>query len=157
MRYTILVVTFLLTAAFAVDCTPGKSADGPTPPQTAAAKLDKAKTETKEAARAVQDYAYAQKAELIDKMNKELAGIQEELDRLSAKVDNSSDMAKADAKTKVDAVRAKVVRVKKQLDQAENATESNWNEVKGGFKESYGELKSSVDKTRQWLSDKIEP
>jgi archaellum component FlaC len=157
MRYTILVVMFHLTAAFAVGCTPGKSADGPTPRETAAAKLDKAKTETKEAARAMQDYAFAQKSELIDKMNKELTGIQEELDRLSTKVDNSSDTAKAEAKAKVDEVRGKYTRVKKQLDQAKNATESNWNEVKDGFKTSYGELKDSVDKTRQWLSDKIEP
>jgi hypothetical protein len=54
-----------------------------------------------------QDYAYAQKAEFVDKMKKELAEIQEELDRLSAKVERSSGEAKVDAKTRLDAVRGK--------------------------------------------------
>jgi hypothetical protein len=150
---------FSLAVALAVGCTPaeGKSAAGPIHRETAAAQLGKAKTETKEAALAIQDYAYTQKAELVDKMKKELADIQEELDRLSAKVDGSSDAAKADAKTKLEAVRKKWAQAKKQLDQAESATESTWDDVKGGFKKSYGELKYSFDKTRQWLSDKIEP
>jgi len=29
--------------------------------------------------------------------------------------------------------------------------------VNRGFRKSYGELKDSVEETRQWLSDKIEP
>jgi chromosome segregation ATPase len=137
--------------------TDGNSAVGPKQRETAAAQLDKAKTETKEAAQAMQDYTYAQKAEFIDKMKKELVGIQEELDRLSARVDTSIGAEKADAKTKLEAVREKWARAKKQLDQAESATESDWDDVKGGFKKSYGELKDSFEKTRQWLSDKIEP
>jgi DNA repair exonuclease SbcCD ATPase subunit len=159
MRPTILVITFFFVAALAVDCTSteGKSAAGPKPSETAAAQLDKAKTETKEAARAMQDYAYAEKAELVGKMNKELGEIQEELDRLSAKVDRSSDTAKADAKAKLEAVREKWARAKKNLARAESATESDWDDVKRGFRTSYGELKDSVAKTRQWLSDKIEP
>jgi hypothetical protein len=44
-----------------------------------------------------------------------------------------------------------------KLDQAENATESTWVDVKTGFKESYAGLKDSIATTRQWLSDKIAP
>jgi chromosome segregation ATPase len=159
MRHTILVIAFLLVAAFAVGCksTDGKSAAETKQRENAAAQLDKAKTETKEAAQAVQDYAYAQKTEFVEKMKKELVEIQEELDRLSAKVERSSAAAKADAKVKLEAVREKWAQAKKQLDQAESATESTWDDVKGGFKKLYGELKDSFDKTRQWLSDKIEP
>ena len=159
MKHTILVITFFLVAAFAVSCTSkaGKSAAEAKHRETAEAQLDKAKTETKEAAQAVQDYAYAQKAEFVDNMKKELVEIQEELDRLSAKVDRSSAAAKADAKAKLEAVREKWAQAKKQLDQAESATESTWNDVKGGFKKLYGELRDSFDKTRQWLSDTIEP
>jgi uncharacterized protein YukE len=150
--------TFVLAAALATGCAPveEKSAAGPTRGETAA-RREKAKTEVKEAARAIQDYAYAQKAELIDKMNKELVEIQNEVDRLAAKVDQSSDTAKEEAKTKVTALREKYIQAKKQLEQAESATESTWDEMKGRFKKSHGELKNSVDKTRQWLSDKIEP
>jgi hypothetical protein len=54
-------------------------------------------------------------------------------------------------------VREKWAQAKKQLDGAETATESNWDDVKNGFKQSYADLKDSFNKTRQWLSDKIAP
>jgi hypothetical protein len=159
MRHTLLVISFLLVAAFAMGCksTDGKSAAETKHREDAAAQLDKAKTETKEAAQAVQDYAYAQKAEFVEKMKKELAEIQEELDRLSTKVERSSGAAKTDAKAKLEEVREKWAQTKKQLDQTESATESTWNDVESTFKKLYGELKDSFEKTRQWLSDKIEP
>jgi hypothetical protein len=119
--------------------------------------LEKAKAETKEAAQAMRDYAYAEKTEFVDRMGKELVSIQEELDRLGTKVDKASGAAKADAKVKLQTARDKWAQAKKQLDQAETATESSWDDVKTGFKQSYGDLKDSFDKTRQWLSDKIAP
>jgi len=54
-------------------------------------------------------------------------------------------------------VREKWTQTKQQLDRAETATASNWDEVKNGFKQSYADLKNSFEKTRQWLSDKIAP
>jgi ferredoxin-NADP reductase len=159
MRDTISVILFLLVAALAACCTSvdAKSAAGSKQSKTAALQLDQAKTEAKEAARAIQDYAYAQKAEFVDKMKKELLEIEVETNRLAFEVDRSSSTAKADAKAELDAVREKWARAKKQLDQAESATESTWKQVKGGFKKSHDDLKDSFDKTRQWLSDKIEP
>jgi hypothetical protein len=105
----------------------------------------------------MRDYAYAEKADFVDKMKKELVSIQEEMDRLGTKVDRASGAAKADAKVKLETVREKWVQAKKQLDRAENTTESGWDDVKNGFKQSYADLKDSFDKTRQWLSDKIAP
>ena len=105
----------------------------------------------------MREYAYAEKAEFVAKMKKELVSTQEELDRLGAKVDGASGAAKADAKVKLAAVREKWAQAKKQLDGAETATESNWDDVKNGFKQSYADLKDSFNKTRQWLSDKIAP
>jgi flagellin-like hook-associated protein FlgL len=154
-----LAVILLLVAGLAVGCTStdGKSAAEPKLGDIAAAKRDKAETEMKEATQAMQDYAYAQKAVFVDEMKKDLAEIQEELDRLSAKVDRSSGTAEADAKIQLEAVREKWTQAKKQLDLAESSTESTWDEVKGGFKKAHSELKESFEKTRQWLSDKIEP
>jgi chromosome segregation ATPase len=152
-------MTFFILATLAVGCTPKgeNSAVGSEQGETVASQFDKARTETKEAAQAMQDYAYAQKADFVDMMKKELAVIQEELDQLSARVDSSSTAAKADAKARLDAIREQWALAKKQLDQAESATEDTWDDVKAGFKRSYGELKDSYDKTRQWLSDKIQP
>ena len=103
------------------------------------------------------DYAYAEKTEFVDKMRRELVGTQEELDRLSAKVESAGGAAKTDAKAKLETVREKWTQAKKQLDRAATATASDWEDVKNGFKQSYTDLKDSSDKTRQWLSDKIAP
>jgi Skp family chaperone for outer membrane proteins len=159
MRNTIVVTTFLIAAASAVGCTSkdDKSAARPKQQGSAAVRLDKAKAETKEAAQAMRDYAYAEKAEFVDRMKKELVSMQEELDRLGAKADKASDGAKADAKVKLEAAREKWTQAKKQLDRAESATESTWDDVKNGFKRSYADLQDSFTRTRQWLSDKIAP
>jgi hypothetical protein len=159
MRHAILVTTFFISGVCLVSCTSkdGKSAVAPKPQGSAAVHLEKAKAETKEAAQAMRDYAYAEKTEFVDRMGKELVSIQEELDRLGAKVDKASGAAKADAKVKLQTARDKWTQAKRQLDQAETATESSWDDVKTGFKQSYTDLQDSFAKTRQGLSDKVAP
>ena len=159
MKHMILAITFTLATALAVGSAAAdeKSAAGPKPSGTAAAQLDQAKTETKEAAQAVQDYTYKQKSEFVAQMKKDLAGIQEELKKLSARVNKSSGAAKAEAKAKLKALRKNLAQAKKQLNRTGSATESNWDGVKSSIQKSYSELKDSFEKTRQWLSEKIEP
>ena len=157
--FCIYFFVFSAAAALAVDCK--STADQPTagtPQDSAAAfQLGKAKAATVEAAQAMEDYAYARKTEFVAKMNKDLGVLQDEVNLLAAKADGASGAAKADAKDQLAAVRAKWSKTKQQLDQAQNATESTWNDVKNGFKESYAGLKDSVDTTRKWLSEKIAP
>lgn len=159
MKHTILVMRLFLVAGVAVGCASGdgESAAESKQPGTAAVQRDKATTATKEAAQAIQDYAYAQRAEFIDEMKEELSQIQVELDKLSAEIDRSSGVAKDDAKADLEALREKWTDAKKQLDQAESATESSWEDAQGRFKKSHNDLKDSLDKTRQWLSEKIAP
>ena len=155
MRHTNPIMSFLFVAGLTAGCasTDATAGGGPIPSGNAAVQLEKAKTETKGAAVAVQDYAFAQKAEFVEKMKKDLVGVQEEVDRLAAKVDKSDDSAKADAKSRLEVVRAKWLQAKKQLDAAESATESTWDDMKASVQTSYGELKDSFDTTRQWLSE----
>ena len=153
------VIAFLLALALAAGCksTVEKSTAATKQDELAALQLGKAKAATKEAAQAMEDYAFTQKAEFVAAMNKELVAIQEELDHLTAKVESSGGAVKADAKAKLEAAREKWALTKRALDQAESATESSWKDVKGGFRESYAGLKDSIAMTRQWLSDKIAP
>ena len=159
MRHAILVLRFILVTALAIGCTStyGKAAAEERRSQTVAAQNEKAEAEAKEAAPEMQDYTYAQKAEFVEKMKKELVGIQKELDRLSAKVDRSNSETKADAKAKLEMVREKWNEANNQLDQAERATESTWDDVKNSFRMSCRELKDSLEKSCQWVSKKIEP
>ena len=159
MKVSTLAAAFFVAAALVVSC---KSTTETSPSRTgqdsaAALQLVKAKAATAEAVVAMDDYAYARKAEFVAKMESELVATQEELDRLGVKVASSAGAVKAEATTKLDAARVKLAQSKQQLQQAENATESTWNDVKKGYKESYGGLKDSIVLTRQWLSDKIAP
>jgi predicted neutral ceramidase superfamily lipid hydrolase len=150
MKNKILIVTFISVAAFAVGCQ--KSDD-----KTAAQQIDKVQTETKQAAQDMQDYTFAQKAEFVKAMQTQLAALNQDLDKLSAKIDSSSDDVKAAAKPKLQALREQAGKMNQQLTDAQNATESTWESVKAGSKKAYAALENSFMESRQWLSDKIAP
>jgi capsule polysaccharide export protein KpsE/RkpR len=158
MRHAILVFTLVLAAGFGGrSLAAGTKSTEAKPVESAATKGEKAKADAKQTARAIEDYAYAQKAEFVADMKKELATIQADLDRLAAKVEKSGGTARTDAKAKLDAGRTDWARAKKQLDRAESATDATWNDVRASFKAAYSDLKLDVDGARQWLSDKIAP
>jgi DNA anti-recombination protein RmuC len=143
-----LVITLLSAAAFTVGC----NKEGTTSQQ-----LDKVQAETKQAAQDMKDYTFAQKAEFVAKMQGQLDEINRDLDQLAAKIESSSDAAKAEPKPKLQALRDQTAKLTKQLDEARNATESTWGDVKAGFKKGYSELKDGFQQARQWVSDKIAP
>lgn len=152
-----LALAFIATTVFAVGCTPPAEPSGPAARQTAAQQLNQVKQETKVAAQEMQDYAYAQKAEFVAKMQGQLTEIDRDLDLLAARVEKASDAAKAEAKPKIQALRDQTAKLTKQLEEARNANESAWGDVKAGFKKGYGELKDGFQTARQWVSDKIAP
>ncbi len=79
------------------------------------------------------------------------------VDQLDAKIENSSDAVKADAKPKLQALREKSDALGKQLDEVKNASESTWDTVKIKTQQAYDALKDGFQQSRQWLSDKIAP
>ena len=125
--------------------------------ETTAQQLDKVQAETKQATQDLKDYTFAQKAEFTATMQTQLAEINQELDQLAAKIEKSSDAAKAEATPKLQALREKADELGKQLEKAKDATESTWDSVKAGSKKAYGELKDGFTQARQWVSDKIAP
>jgi chromosome segregation ATPase len=150
MKNTLLAITFLAVAAFAVGCKPAEDT-------STAGQLDKVKTETKADAQAMKDYTFAQKAEFVAQLQGQLDSLNKDLDQLSAKIDKSSDAVKADAKPKLQALRDQAAQMNKQLDEARNATESTWDSVKATSQKAWDGLKDDFQKARQWTSDKIAP
>jgi len=150
MKNMKLKITFLALTAFAVGCKPSEE-------KATSHQIEKVTQETREAAQEMKDYTYAQKAEFVENMRNQLAAINRDLEQLSAKVEKSSDAAKAEAKPKLQALRDQTARLTKQLDDAKSATESTWDDVKTGFKKGYSELKDSFNQARQRVSDKIAP
>jgi septal ring factor EnvC (AmiA/AmiB activator) len=150
MKNKTLLITFLSVAAFAIGCKPSDE-------KSTSQQLDKVQTETKQAAQDMKDYTFAQKAEFVKTMQDQLTALNQDLDKLSAKIDSSSDAIKAEAKPKLQALHNQATKLNQQLADAPNATESTWDSVKAGSKKAYNELKDGFNQARQWVSDKIAP
>jgi chromosome segregation ATPase len=148
MKRNDLMIPFLLGAIFAAGCNKE---------ETASQQLDQAQAKTEAAAQDMKDYTYAQKNEFVEKMQGQMTALNRDLEQLSAKIEKSSDAAKAEAKPKLQVLREKAARLNQKLDDARGATESSWDDVKAGFKKGYGELKDSFQDARKWVSDKIAP
>jgi ElaB/YqjD/DUF883 family membrane-anchored ribosome-binding protein len=124
---------------------------------TTSQQLDKVQTEASQAARDMKDYTYAQKSAFVESMQGQLAALNRDLDQLSAKVEKSSDAAKAEARPKLQALRDQASQLNLQLDKARNATESTWDDVKAGSKKAYGKLADGFNQAKQWVSEKVAP
>ena len=143
-----LVFTLLAAMAFAMGCDKEPSASQ---------QLEKVKSETKEAARDMKDYTYAQKGDFVKQMQTQLSALDQDLEKLSAKIERSSDAIKAEAKPKLQALRDQASQLNVQLDKAKNATESTWDDVKAGSRKAYDALADGFNQARTWVSDKIAP
>ena len=148
MKNKNLLLSILSVTALTVGCDK---------PATTSQQLDKVQEKTTAVAQEMKDYTFAQKAEFTAAMRSQLAAINKDLDQLAVKVEKSSDAAKAEAKPKLQALRDQTANLTKQLDEAKNATESTWGDVKAGFRKGYSELKDGFQQARQWVSNKIAP
>src|ERR1035441_1508682 len=141
MKNKTLLITFLSAATFAVGCDKEK---------TTAQQIETVKTETKQAASDMKDYTFAQKEEFVKYMQSQLTTLNQDLDKLSAKIDSSSDAIKAEAKPKLQALRDQATKLNQQLADAQNATESTWDSVKAGTKSAY---ESVEDRSEEHTSE----
>jgi ABC-type transporter Mla subunit MlaD len=148
MKNKTLLITFLSSAGFIVGCDKEK---------TASQQMETVKTETTQAAAEMKDYTYAQKDEFVKGMQAQLTTLNQDLDKLSAKIDSSSDAIKAEAKPKLQALRDQATKLNQQLADAQNATESTWESVKAASKKAYAAMSDGVLDARKWVSDKIAP
>jgi chromosome segregation ATPase len=148
MKNKTLLLTFLSAATLIIGCDKEK---------TTAQQIESVKTETKQAAQDMKDYTYAQKDEFVKAMQSQLTALNQDLDKLAAKIDNSSDAVKAEAKPKLQALREQAAKLNQQLADAQNATESTWDSVKSSFQKGYDATKDGFNQARQWVSDKIAP
>jgi len=148
MKNKAIILTALSIAVITAGC--GKE-------KTTSEQIDTLKAETKEAAQDMKDFTYAQKGEFTAAMKSSLATINKDLDTLEAKIEKSSDAAKAEAKPKLAALREQAAKLNTQLDTVKDATESTWDSVKAGTKSAFESFKDGVATARQWVSDKIAP
>ena len=123
--------------------------------EEASARLEKAKQDTADAAESVKDYAYAQKAELVAKMQPKLDAMNQEIAEASEKLKNASAQAKADAEPKLQALRDQAAALRIQLDKVKNASADTWEDVKSGFQSAYDKTKAGLRDAKDWIAEKI--
>ena len=152
-----ITLTLLAVTIFATGCDKSAEQVAADNAQATTKQMDKVAEDTKAAAQDMKDYAYAEKAEFIAKMRSQSAEIHKDLNQLAAKVEQAGDKAKAEAQPRLQTLREQTAKLDKQIDEAKDATESTWNDVKNGFKKGFNEVKEGFQQARQWVSDKIAP
>ena len=163
MKRTIRIIGFLLLEGVGglvmscVEPTHDDAKDQSDEPGNPAKERENAMTATKEAAEALKVYAYAERDEFIDVANRDLAEIQAEMDRLRQVAARSRGAARADAEAKLEVVAERWADAKAHVERAESATESTWEDAQARYRKTRSDLKTSLDESRQWLSDRIEP
>ena len=146
----------LVLAASAVGCGPSNN------PRTedrggTSGQFDKVEADTRHSARDMRDYAYAKKEDCVAAMRARLADLNRDMDQLSAKIEKSSDQAKAEARPKLQALREQADKLNQELERAKNASQPAWDDIKATTRRTYDQLKEGVRQAREWLSEKIAP
>jgi peptidoglycan hydrolase CwlO-like protein len=159
MKYTMRIMTLLFTGLVFLSCKADKdvSKTQSNGGENADQRLKEAKDSTLKAAHAVEKYGYARKEQFVGAMNRELADIQSEIDKVSAEIESTSGAAKAEAQEKLKVLRRKWSEARGELDRAGNATEEAWEDVEDNFNKRRGELKTDFNEFRVWMAEKIAP
>jgi hypothetical protein len=100
------------------------------------------------------DVSYSNRQDFISRMKDESKDIKAEIERLQVKATNAADNSAAAAKTKLQELKEKSSNLDVQIDKAQNATESTWNDVKASSRKAMDEAKNSFQDAKDWLSEK---
>ena len=157
MKTTKLALACLATMALVVGCGPPSQTPSTETRSATAQPYAQVQQEARETTHSMNDYAYAQKADYVTTRQAELAAINRDLDRLAGRIENATYEAKTEATPKLQALRDQVAKMNMHLDEAKNATESTWDDVKAKSNRSYRDFKDGFDQMRDWMSEKIAP
>jgi len=103
------------------------------------------------------EFSYDKKNEFVSSLKSEMRDIEREMDKLSAKIANSTEKARADLAPKMERLKDKAKSVDIQVKRAETADESTWNEVKAASRKALDDAKEGFREAREWTAEKIAP
>jgi len=95
------------------------------------------------------DVSYAQKDDWISKLKSQASDVNAEIQRLST---NGSE----EAKSKLETLKDKSKNLNVEIDKAQNATESTWNDVKASSKKAMDEASASFQDAKDWVAKKLQ-
>jgi hypothetical protein len=157
MKYRDTFLAVVSAAAIGVGCKPTDSQTSTNQTSAPPADIEQVRRETREALKAANNYAYAQRQEFAAKMKTELEGLKQEMDELAANIKKSNAATKDEAAPKLRSLQEKSDKLNERMEEVKSATESTWDEIKTGARKGADELKESIKQARQWLSEKLAP
>ena len=144
IKSSTILITFLAVATFAVGCDQQKPSAEPTTTIVSDSLL----------AVDLENLTTEQKTNYVQTMFSELTALDEELAKLAAKVDISTDALKAEATPMLRALREKITHLKQQLVAVTPAT---WANAQAEARETYASMTNGFTEARRWVSEKISP
>jgi predicted small secreted protein len=101
-------------------------------------------TDIKESLGSAGDYTYDKKDEFVSKANTDMAALDQKINDWSDQAAIGTEAMKTNAQAKLKALDAKRAELGQKLEAVKNSTETNWNEAKISFKNSYEDVKNSL-------------
>ncbi len=101
---------------------------------------------TKEAANAAGQYVAEKKDEYVARMQNELQSLDARIDQLKAQASKTGEKVSANVQQKIDELEAKSRELGRKLDRIKESSASAWEQMKSGFDEAMGDLRSSYDR-----------
>ena len=137
-------------AAFVVGC-------GTSPTSSTTQQLEQTAQKSAAASQNMHDYTFEQKAEFTAAMESQLADLNRDLDQLALTINTASEARQAEARPKLEALRAESAKLTRQLDEVRYADPSTYDEIKAGMTSGYTATRDGIRSARQWTSDAIAP
>ena len=110
--------------------------------------------DVKQTAEDLKDYTYPQKGEFITKMMAARNDLNQQLIKISAKIDRGYAV-KAEAQPKLDALRTQVAQLDAIMDKTMIASEGTWDQVKIEAQSAYETTKQAVQDVGQWVDAQV--
>jgi len=101
------------------------------------------------------EYSYKEKPAFVEKLKSEASDLNAQMKELGNKMSNSTEAAREKLRPKMDALKEKSKNLDVQIDKAQNATESTWNDVKAGARNAFEDAKQSFRDAKDWTADKL--
>ncbi len=148
------IFTVLIATILAAGCSPSADKDE-TISQTVSKQIDKTQDTAKDVAMDLKAYTFEKKADFMATMNKQQAGLEKQIQELSAKIDKSSEAVRTETKPKLAALREHSSQLSKQIGEIAKATPSTWDSIKAETEKVYISVKDAVVASGQWISEKV--
>ncbi len=153
----IVQIPVLIAITLLVGCNPPPKSVQDQTADASKNALNSVKADTKETAKAIKEYAHAQRVEFANLMKADINASKQELDQIAIKLKTASTSVKAKTEPRIKELREQITKLEAQLEAVKDSDESNWTSVKSGFSNAYDATKKGLNEARQWVSDQIQP